>query len=74
MDKKLFCYSCPNTMDGYLKRPNGHKYTDDVAICYADDLEDAINIFSRLYKREYLIGYVQEVKFNDDGIYIATDY
>ena len=47
--KILYCYSKPNTMDGYLQNGDCHRYTDDVALCYADNIEQAIDIFSRLY-------------------------
>ena len=29
--QKLYCYSKPNTMDGYLQNGDCHRYTDDVA-------------------------------------------
>ena len=64
---KLYCYSKPNVMEG-------HKYSDDVAICYANSIEESIHIFSKLYDFSLLTGNVKEVKFNDFGIYIATDY
>lgn len=65
--QKLYCYSKPNVM-------KGHKYSDDVAICYADSLKDAMSKFNRLYDLSLLVGNVKEVRFNDFGIYIATDY
>jgi hypothetical protein len=65
--QKLYCYSKPNVMEG-------HKYSDDVAICYADSLKDAMSKFNRLYDLSLLVGNVKEVRFNDFGIYIATDY
>ena len=71
---KLFCYSYPNTMDGYLQNSECHKYTDDVVLCYAKDINHAIEIFSKLYNRELLNGNVREVIFNDFDIFIATDY
>lgn len=40
--QKLYCYSKLNVMEG-------HKYSDDVAICYADSLKDAMSKFNRLY-------------------------
>lgn len=52
----------------------GHRYSDDVAICYADSLKDAMNKFNRLYDLSLLVGNVKEVRFNDFGIFIATDY
>ena len=65
--QKLYCYSKPNVMEG-------HKYSDDVAICYADSLKDAMSKFNRLYDLSLLVGNVKEVRFNDFGIYIATYY
>lgn len=64
---KLYCYSKPSVMEG-------HRYSDDVAICYADSIEESIRIFSKLYNLSLLVGNVREVKFNDLGIFIATDY
>ena len=52
----------------------GHRYSDDVALCYADSIDDAMSKFLRCYDLSLLVGNVKEVKFNDFGIYIATDY
>ena len=71
---KLYCYSKPNTMDGYLQNSDCHRYTDDVALCYADNIEQAIDIFSRLYDKSLLENNVREVEFNNYSIFIATDY
>lgn len=65
--QKLYCYSKPNVMQG-------HRYSDDVALCYADSIDDAMSKFNRLYDLSLLVGNVKEVRFNDFGIYIATDY
>lgn len=73
--KKLFCYSKPNTMDGYLQNGDCHRYTDDVALCYAKDVEEAHRIFSQLYDEKLLNGNIKEVRFSKlDGIFVATDY
>lgn len=64
---KLYCYSNPNVMQE-------HKYSDDVAICYADSIEEAMSKFNRLYDISLLAGNVSEVEFNDYDIFIATDY
>ena len=72
--KILYCYSKPNTMEGYLQNGDCHRYTDDVALCYADNIEQAIDIFSRLYDKSLLENNVREVEFNNYGIFIATDY
>ena len=65
--KKLFCYSKPNVM-------KEHNYTDDVAICYAEDINEANKIFEQLYDKELLKGNIREVTFNNYGVFIATDY
>ena len=63
---KLWCYAFPNAMVN-------HKFTDDVAICYADNKDSAIKKFGSLYlnidEKD-----VSEVKFNYRGISILTDY
>ena len=71
---KLFVYAKPNTMDGYLQNGDCHKFTDDVALCYANTLEEAVEIFSKLYYRKSLKGNVKEVSFNSYGICVCTDY
>ena len=64
---KLWVYHLPNAM-------KGHKYTDDVAVCYALTKEDAIKKFSRLYKAASEET-VEEVSFEDNhGVAILTDY
>ena len=65
--KKLFCYSKPNVMEH-------HNYTDDVALCYAQDEEEEYEIFLQLYNKELLKGNIKEVSFNSCGVFIATDY
>lgn len=64
---KLWCYSKPKTM-------TGHKFTDDVAICEAKTLDDAINKFSKMYDKKIVERNVKEVFFNNYGIFVATDY
>ena len=71
---KLYVYAKPNTMDGYLQNGDFHKFTDDVVLCYADSLEEAIEIFCRLYDRELIEGNVKEAWFNNSGICICTDF
>ena len=61
----LYVYHKPNQMQG-------HRYTDDVAICKAENKEEAIKIFSKMYKD--VADCIEEVIFNDYGVYIATDY
>lgn len=65
--KKLFCYSKPGVMEH-------HNYTDDVALCYAQDENEAYEIFLQLYDIELLKGNIKEVSFNSYGVFIATDY
>lgn len=80
--KKLFVYKKANEMDGYKRilddnisiEDDIHYFTDTVALCYADTLEEAINIFSKMYNRESLSGYIEEAYFNKEGICICTDY
>lgn len=63
----LFCYSKANAMQG-------HKYSDDVAICEAKTTEEAIKKFSQLYSLELLKDNVKQVEYNSLGIFIATEY
>ena len=51
-----------------------HNYTDDVALCYAEDINEANKIFEQLYDKELLKGNIREVTFNNYGVFIATDY
>lgn len=78
---KLYCYSNPNMMNGYKRIFNPseegcYAYTDDVAICYAESLKEAIDKFAVLYRHELLEGKVKEVDFENTlmGVYICTDY
>ena len=66
-DKKIFCYAKPNMMVG-------HKFTDDVALCRADSLEQAIELFSKYYDKSILYGNITEVDFNKNEVRILTDY
>lgn len=65
--KKLYCYTNAGRMEG-------HKYSDDVAICEADSIKEATKIFGKMYDYELLKGNVKEVNFNKWGIFVATDY
>lgn len=71
---KLFVYAKANTMDGYLQNGDCHNFTDDVALCYANSLEEAIETFSKIYYKESLEGNVKEAEFNVYGICVCTDY
>lgn len=71
---KLFVYAKPNTMDGYLQNGDCHRFTDDVALCYANSLEEAIDILGRIYDKDQIRGNVAEACFNNYGICICTDF
>lgn len=71
---KLYVYAKPNTMDGYLKNDDCHRFTDDVALCYANSIEEAMGILGKLYDKELIAGSVKEATFNDYGICICTDF
>lgn len=71
---KLFVYAKPNTMDGYLQNGDCHRFTDDVALCYANSLEEAIDIFGKIYDKDQIRGNVAEARFNNYGVCICTDY
>ena len=71
---KLFVYAKPNTMDGYLQNGDCHRFTDDVALCYANSVEEAVEIFSKLYDRTLIEGNVNEAWFNSYDICICTDF
>lgn len=66
-EKTLWCYSKANTMEG-------HSFSDDVAICEAEDLSEALSIFKQMYDLTLLRNNVRRVEFNDYGIFVATDY
>lgn len=63
--KKLWVYSKPNAMVG-------HRYSDDVAIVYASNIEEALNKFRKLYNVN--LEDIHLVVFNDYDIAILTDY
>lgn len=62
---KLWVYAMANAMVG-------HNFSDDVAIVYAPNKEEAYKKFRQLYKID--ISEVNEVVFNDYDIAILTDY
>ena len=63
---KLWSYTKPNQM-------TGHRFSDDVAITFADTKEEAITYFKQLYSSVKPLD-VKEVFFNDLGVAILTDY
>lgn len=71
---KLFIYAKANTMDGYLQNGDCHRFTDDVALCFATSVEEATEIFCRLYDKELVASNVREATFNSKGICICTDF
>jgi hypothetical protein len=71
---KLFVYAKLNTMDGYLQNDDCHNFTDDVALCYANSLKEAVETFCKLYDRKLVEGNVEEARFNSYGICVCTDF
>ena len=62
---KLWVYSKPNQMIN-------HEYTDDVAITWAANKEEALTKFKQYYLCN--IEDIEEVVFNAHGVSILTDY
>lgn len=75
--KKLFVYARANAMVD-------HRFTDDIALCYACSLDEAVTIFSKMYDKDFIFSKIQaadyikkhtfEARFNDNGICVCTDY
>ena len=66
----LYYYARPNQMDG-------HRFTDDVAICKAFTKKGALQKFRRLYDigDEEAKKYVHKVGYNKlFGVSVLTDY
>lgn len=64
--KRLYAYALADQMEG-------HDFTDDVAICKATSKRQAIKKFRQLYGLADQTN-VFEVRFNDCGVAILTDY
>lgn len=64
--KRLFAFALADQMQG-------HDFTDDVAICKATTKRKAIKRFRQLYGLADETN-VFEVRFNDYGVAILTDY
>lgn len=64
--KRLFAYALADQMQG-------HRFTDDVAICKATSKQKAIKRFRALYGLADETN-VFEVRFNSYGVAILTDY
>ena len=64
--KQLYVYAKPNQMVG-------HKFSDDCAIVYAENKDEAMELFRKLYSN---IQYkdINEVFFNDYDVAILTSY
>lgn len=63
----LFVYAKPNVM-------TDHNFTDDVAICYANNIDEAVDKFNSMYDIELLKDNVKEANFNNYGICVCTSY
>ncbi len=64
--KRLYAYALANQIEE-------HRFTDDVAICWASSIQEAIWKFRKLYTMASSKN-VAEVSFNDYDIAILTDY
>lgn len=65
----LWCMAISHVMQG-------HRFSDDVALCRAFTKKGAIKKFQRMYGYSNLVleGCVSRVKMNRDGVAILTDY
>ena len=66
MKEQIYYYAKPNAMVG-------HKFTDDVAICFANSVEKAIQKFQQLYD-DVSEKNVSLCHMNSYGVAILTDY
>lgn len=66
MKQIIYSYTKPNAMQG-------HRFTDDVAICVAESLDDAIEKFKRFYN-DASADNVKQCFFNYLDVCILTDY
>ena len=65
--EKIYAFTYANGLG------EGHRFTDDVAICKAETLDEAIAKFSNLYSNANR-NTVKECFDNNFGICILTDY
>lgn len=65
--EKIYAFTYANGLG------EGHNFTDDVAICKAKTLDEAIAKFSNLYSNANK-NTVTECCFNGFGVCILTDY
>lgn len=65
----MWCYAYPNAMEG-------HRYTDDVALCFALTRKRAMKKFKRFYVADLTDSRTEvfRVSFEPEGIAILTDY
>ena len=67
MKEKIYAFTYANGLG------EGHRYTDDVAICKAKSLDEAIAKFSALYSNANK-NTVKECITNSSGVCNSTDY
>lgn len=65
--EKIYAFTYANGLG------KGHRFTDDVAICKAKTLDEAIKKFSALYSNANK-NTVKECRANSLGVCILTDY
>lgn len=66
-DKKLYCYAKANQMVD-------HRFTDDVAICWAKNKQEAFDKFKPLYGYATLNDIFEPRYIVNCGVAILTDY
>ena len=64
--KRLYAYS----LAGQLEE---HEFSDDVAVCWAFSIQEAIWKFRKMYERASKQN-VKEVSFSNRGIAVLTEY
>lgn len=64
--KRLYAYSLAGQLDE-------HEFSDDVAVCWASSIHEAIWKFRKMYARASKHN-VKEVSFNDKGVAVLTEY
>lgn len=64
--KRLYVYALPNQMQG-------HKFSDDVAICKAHSKQEALAIFQRLYLTADATN-VQRLHWFGQNVRVLTSY
>lgn len=64
--KRLYVYALADQMEG-------HRFTDDVAVCWASSTKEAVRKFRKAYSMASKEN-VREVTFGNDDIAVLTDY